>query len=78
MIVTGTELANQVDSILDRVMRSGEIVEVQSHSKTVAVINPSVGVTRSELLHLLRGRGFSPGDSMELKAAMDAASTVVT
>jgi prevent-host-death family protein len=77
MIVTATELANESKSILDRVVQGGEIVEVQRHGKTVAVIQPRVGCTRSELLRLLRGRGFNITDSEELKAAMDRASEVV-
>jgi hypothetical protein len=76
MIVTATELANESKSILDRIVLSGEVAEVQRHGKTVAVIQPRVGATRSELLHLLRGRGFSAKDSQELKAAMDITSEV--
>ena|SRR5271168_4682440 len=74
MIVTATELANESKSILDRVVQGGEVVEVQRHGKTVAVIQPRTGASRSELLRLLRGRGFNARDSKELKAAMDVAS----
>ena len=77
MIVTATELANESKSILDLVVQGGEVVEVQRHGRTVAVIHPRVGATRCELLRLLRGRGFSAEDSKELKVAMDAASEVV-
>ncbi len=77
MIVTATELANESKSILDRVVQGGEVVEVQRHGKTVAVIQPRVGATRSELLRLLRGRGFNTTESEELKAAMDSATEVV-
>jgi prevent-host-death family protein len=77
MIVTATELANESKSILDQVVQSGEVVEVQRHGKTVAVIQPQTGVTRSELLRLLRGRGFNATDTGELKAAMDSASEVI-
>jgi predicted AAA+ superfamily ATPase len=52
-------------------------VEVQRHGKTVAVIQPRVGATRSELLRLLRGRGFNSTDSEELRAAMDRVSEVI-
>jgi len=74
MIVTAPELANESKSILDRVVQGGEVAEVQRHGKTVAVIQPRVGATRSELLRLLRGRGFQAADSEELKAAMDSAA----
>ena len=77
MIVTATELATESKSILDRVVQGGEVVEVQRHGKTVAVIQPRAGATRSELLRLLRGRGFSAADSKDLKAAMDSASEVI-
>jgi prevent-host-death family protein len=77
MIVTATELANESKSILDRVVQGGEVVEVQRHGKTVAVIQPRVGATRSELLRIMRGRGFSDQDFLELKAAMDSASEVI-
>jgi antitoxin (DNA-binding transcriptional repressor) of toxin-antitoxin stability system len=62
---------------VDRVVQDGEVVEVQRHGKTVAVIQPRVGATRSELLRLLRGRGFQAADSEELKAAMDSAAEMV-
>ena len=77
MIVTATELANESKSILDRVVQGGEVAEIQRHGKTVAVIQPRVDATRSELLRLLRGRGFKAKDSQELKTAMDIASEVV-
>jgi prevent-host-death family protein len=77
MRVTATELANQSKSIIDRVVQGGEIVEIQRHGRTVAVIHPRVGANRSEMLRLMRGRGFSTKDSEELKAAIDAASEVI-
>jgi prevent-host-death family protein len=77
MIVSATELANEGKSILDKVVQGGEVVEVQRHGRTVAVIHPKVGATRSEILRLLQGRGFSKEDSRQLKSAMDAASEVV-
>ncbi|MFO1477021.1 MAG: hypothetical protein U1F98_10270 [Verrucomicrobiota bacterium] len=77
MIVTATEMANEGKSILDRVIQGGEVVEVQRHGKTVAVIHPRVGVTRSELVRLMRGRGFSQADSRQLQKAMDEASEVL-
>ena len=77
MIVTATELANDSKSVLDRVIQGGEVVEVQRHGRTVAEIRPRVGASRSELLRLLRGRGFSQADSRQLRQAMDAASEVL-
>jgi antitoxin (DNA-binding transcriptional repressor) of toxin-antitoxin stability system len=77
VIVTATELANESKSILDRVIQGGEVVEIQRHGKTVALIQPRVGTTRTEILRLLRGRGFTAADSEELKSAMDSASEVI-
>jgi prevent-host-death family protein len=77
MIVSATELANESKSILDRVVQGGEVVEIQRHGRTVAVIHPRVGATRAELLRLLRGRGFSAKDTCDLQKAMDAAAEVV-
>jgi antitoxin (DNA-binding transcriptional repressor) of toxin-antitoxin stability system len=74
--VTATEMANEGKSILDRVIQGGEVVEVQRHGKTVAVIQPHVGVGRSELIRLMRGRGFSEADSKQLRKTMDSASDV--
>jgi len=77
VIVTATELANESKSILDQVVQGGEVVQVQQHGKTVAIIQPQTSATRSELLRLLRGRGFNATDTRELKAAMDSASEVI-
>lgn len=77
MIVSATELANESKSILDRVVQGGEVVEIQRHGRTVAIIQPRVGASRSELLRLLRGRNFSSADEMELRTAMDQASGVI-
>ncbi len=77
MIVSATELANESKSILDRVVQGGEVVEIQRHGRTVAVIQPRVEASRSELLRLLRGRNLSSVDETELRAAMDRASEVI-
>jgi prevent-host-death family protein len=77
VIVSATELANESKSILDRVVQGGEVVEIQRHGRTVAVIHPKVGATRAELLRLLRKRGFSVKDTNDLQQAMDAAAEVV-
>ncbi len=58
----------------DRVIQGGEVVEVQRHGKTVAVFQRlKVSSSRSEVLRLLRDRGFTEKDSGQLQAAMDAA-----
>ena len=77
MIVSATELANESKSILDRVVQGGEVVEIQRHGRTVAVIHPKVGATRAELLRLIRDRGFSSKDTKDLQKAMDEVGEVV-
>ena len=77
MIVTAAELANDSKSVLDRVIQCGEVVEIQRHGRTVAEIRPHVGASRSELLQILSGRGFTKADSHQLKQAMNAASKVI-
>ena len=76
MIVTATELANDSKNVLDRVIRGGETIEVQRHGRTVAEIRPRIGATRSELIQLLRGRGFTDRDNRQLQQAMDSTSEI--
>ena len=77
MIVTATEMANEGKKILDQAIQTGETVEIQRHGRTVAMINPRIGATRSELVRLLRGRGFTDKDNQQLRQAMDEASEVI-
>lgn len=60
-----------------RVVQGGEVVEIQRHGRTVAVIHPRVGASRSELLRLLRGRGFSTQDQRDLQLKREAGSATV-
>ena len=77
MIITTSELARDSERVLDRVIQSGEVVEVQRNGKTVAEIRPKVGVSREEVLRILARISWSEADSRELKAAIDVASEVV-
>jgi antitoxin (DNA-binding transcriptional repressor) of toxin-antitoxin stability system len=76
MIVTATELANNSQSVLERVIQNGETVQIQRNGKTVAQMTPVVGVSREELLQTLRQIRWTNAESTELKQAMDAASEV--
>lgn len=76
VIVTATELENDSKAVLDRVVERGETIQVQRHGKTVAEIKPSVGVSRDELVRILREVRWTAEESRELKAAMDDASKV--
>jgi antitoxin (DNA-binding transcriptional repressor) of toxin-antitoxin stability system len=77
VIVTATEMANEGKRILDQVIQTGETVEIQRHGRTIASLNPHIGATRSELLRLLSGRGFSEKDSQQLRQAMEDVSEVI-
>ena len=74
--VTATEMADGSKSVLDHVLNTGETVEIQRHGRTLAEINRKAGVSRTEFVRLMRGRGFSDEDNRQLKQAMDAASEV--
>jgi antitoxin (DNA-binding transcriptional repressor) of toxin-antitoxin stability system len=76
VIVTATELANDANGVLNRVVQGGETIQVQRQGKTVAQITPAVGVSREELLRALRKIRWTADESRELKQAMDAASEV--
>ena len=76
MIVTATELANDSEKVLNRVIRNGEVVEIQRDGKTVAEIRARAGVSREELLRILEHIRWSEAESQELKQAMDASSDV--
>jgi antitoxin (DNA-binding transcriptional repressor) of toxin-antitoxin stability system len=77
MIVTATELANDSQKVLDRVIRDGETVEIQRQGRTVAEIRPKVGTSRQELLRVLGQIHWTEAESRELRQAMDTASEVL-
>ena len=76
VIVTATELANDANGVLERVIHGGVTIQVQRQGKTVAQITPAVGVSRDELLRALRKIHWTEAESRELKQAMDAASEI--
>jgi antitoxin (DNA-binding transcriptional repressor) of toxin-antitoxin stability system len=77
MIVTAAELAEDSERVLDRVIQSGEIVEVQRNGRTIAEIHPKGHGTREDLVRILNQTDWTPAESQELKRAMDAASHTV-
>ena len=76
MIVTATQLANDSNGVIDRVIERGEPAEIQRHGRTVAEISPKVGVSREELLRILKEIHWTAAESRELQRAMDAATEV--
>ena len=77
MKVTASELAANSQSILNRVIESGEVAEIQRQGKTVAEIRRKFGADRKQIVELLRGIPFTQEDTRELKEAMDAAAEVL-
>ena len=67
MIVTATELANDSQKVLDRVIERGEVAEIR----------PKVGTSRRELERILQQIHWTEGESRELRQAMDTASEVL-
>lgn len=76
MIVTASELANDSERVLDRVVNGGETIQVQRHGRIVAQITPAAGVSREQLLQALRQIHWTEAESQELRRAADAASEV--
>ena len=74
--ISATDLANDSKAILDRVIIRGETVEIQRHGKTVAEIQPKVGVTKEEFERILGKIRWTEAESGELRKAMDAATEV--
>ena len=74
--ISATHLANDSKAILDRVIIRGETVEIQRHGKTVAEIQPKVGVTKEEFERILGKIRWTEAESGELRKAMDAATEV--
>jgi len=74
--ISAIDLANDSKAILDRVIIRGETVEIQRHGKTVAEIQPKVGVTKEEFERILGKIRWTEAESGELRKAMDAATEV--
>jgi antitoxin (DNA-binding transcriptional repressor) of toxin-antitoxin stability system len=71
MKVSATDLANETDAVLDKVVNFRERIEVERHGETVAVIHPREGVGRKELIQILNKLKWTAAESEELKKAMD-------
>jgi len=76
MKVTATELSSDSKAILDKVIKSGEKADVESDGKKIAEIQPTVGVSREELLRKLAKIKWTKQESEELRQAMDVSNVV--
>jgi len=74
--ISATDLAHDSKAILDRVIIRGETVEIQRHGKTVAEIQPKVGVSKEEFEGILGRIHWTEAESGELRKAMETATKV--
>ncbi len=75
MRATATELARSTAGILARVKR-GETVDVMQRGRPVATIRPRVGMTREQLLGMVKRNPLTSRQRRELKKACDEAASL--
>ncbi len=77
MIVTATELANDSNAILDKVIQ-GEEVQIHRHGKPVAVIRPQVGwMSAEEMARDLNSFNWTEEERTAMRKAIADASEVI-
>ncbi len=74
MIFTATQLATDSNGVIDRVVERHEKAEIRRHGKIKVEMRRKAGVSKAELLEILSGVRFSPGEQAELHAAMKQAN----
>jgi hypothetical protein len=76
MIVTATQLAQDSNGVIDRVLERHEKADIRRHGKIKAELRRKAGVSKSELLEILRSVRFSASEQAELTAATKQANAV--
>ena len=76
MIVTATQLANDSNGVIDRVLERHEKAEIRRHGKIKVEIRRKVGVSKSELLEILKSVRLTEPERAELTAATKQANQV--
>lgn len=76
MIVTATQLANDSNGVIDRVLERHEKAEIHRHGKVKVEMRRKVGVSKDELIEILRHVHFSAREREELTAATKQANEV--
>ena len=76
MIVSATQLANDSNGVIDRVLERHEKADVQRHGKIKVEIRRKVGVSRTGLRDILRSVHFTAAEQKQLTAATKQAGKV--
>lgn len=76
MIVTATQLANDSNGVIDRVLERREKAEIRRHGKIKVEIRRKVGVSKAELLEILKSIRLTEPERAELTAATKHANQV--
>ena len=76
MIVTATQLANDSNGVINRVLERHEKADIRRHGKIKVEMRRKAGVSKSELLEILKSVRFSEADCAELTAATKQANEV--
>jgi hypothetical protein len=76
MIVTATQLANDSNGVIDRVLEQHEKAEIQRHGKIKVEMRRKVGVSKAELLEILKSVKLTDRERAELTAATKEANKV--
>jgi len=76
MIVTATQLANDSNGVIDRVLERREKAEIRRHGKIKVEIRRKVGVSKSELLEILNSVRLTEPERAELTAATKQANQI--
>ena len=74
--MTATQLANDSNGVIDRVLERNEKAEIRRHDKIKVQIRRKVGVSKSELLEILQSVRFIEPERVGLTAATKQAYQV--
>lgn len=69
MTFSATQLANDSTAVLDHVLQTHETADIQRHGKTRVQIRRKAGVSKAELLAILRSVHFTEDEQKQLTAA---------
>jgi hypothetical protein len=76
MIITAAQLANDSNGVIDRVLEGHEKADIQRHGKTKVEMRRKAGVSKAELLEILKSVRFTAAEKRQLLAATKQANEV--
>jgi len=76
VIFTATQLANDSNGVIDRVVERHEKADIRRHGKIKVEMRRKAGVSKAELSEILANVRFSTREQAELTAAMKQAGEV--